>query len=49
LISIESVWGTKKVPVFYISCGLGAALHTAVNYYYFQDALNTLIANIFKT
>jgi hypothetical protein len=32
----------------YISCGLGAALmHTGINYYYFNDAINTLAANGF--
>jgi hypothetical protein len=32
-----------KVFLFYISCGLGAALmHTGINYYYFNDAINTL-------
>jgi membrane associated rhomboid family serine protease len=47
--ALENVWGTKKFLFFYISCGLGAALvHTAVNYYYFQDGLNTLIANGFQ-
>jgi len=46
--ALESVWGSKKFLFFYISCGLGAALvHTAVNYYYFQDGINTLIANGF--
>jgi membrane associated rhomboid family serine protease len=38
----------KKVLFFYISCGLGAALmHTGINYYYFNDAINTLAANGF--
>jgi hypothetical protein len=37
-----------KVLFFYISCGLGAALmHTGINYYYFNDAINTLAANGF--
>jgi membrane associated rhomboid family serine protease len=31
-----------------LSCGLGAALmHTGINYYYFNDAINTLAANGF--
>jgi hypothetical protein len=31
-----------------LSCGLGAALmHTGINYYYFNDALNTLAAKWF--
>lgn len=44
--ALEHFWGGKKFLFFYISCGLGAALlHTGVNYYFFQDSLNTLIAN----
>jgi membrane associated rhomboid family serine protease len=47
--ALEQIWGSKKFFI-YISCGLGAALlHTGVNYYYFQDGLNTLIANGFQT
>jgi membrane associated rhomboid family serine protease len=42
------VLGSKKFLFFYISCGLGAALmHTGINYYYFNDAINTLAANGF--
>ena len=47
--ALESIWGSKKFLFFYISCGLGAALlHTAVNYYYFEGGLNTLMANGFS-
>ena len=47
--ALEQMWGSKKFLFFYISCGLGAALlHTGVNYYYFQESLNTLIANGFQ-
>ena len=47
--ALESIWGSRKFLFFYISCGLGAALlHTAVNYYYFQDGLNTLMAQGFS-
>ena len=47
--ALEGIWGSKKFLFFYISCGLGAALlHTAVNYYYFQDGLNTLMAQGFS-
>lgn len=47
--ALEHFWGAKKFLFFYISCGLGAALiNTAINYYYFQDGLNTLIANGFN-
>lgn len=43
---LEHFWGGKKFLFFYISCGLGAALlNFAVNYYYYQDALNVLVAN----
>src|SRR3970040_3109846 len=42
--ALESIWGSKKFLFFYISCGLGAALlHTGINYYYFQEGMNTLI------
>lgn len=42
--ALEQFWGGKKFLFFYISCGLGAAaLHTGVNYYFFQDGLNTLV------
>jgi membrane associated rhomboid family serine protease len=46
--ALEHFWGGKKFLFFYISCGLGAALlHSLMNYYFFEDALNTLIANGF--
>ncbi len=46
--ALEHFWGAKKFLFFYISCGLGAALvNTAINYYYFQEGMNTLIANGF--
>jgi hypothetical protein len=41
------IWGSKKI-YFSIFPGLGAALlHTGVIYYYFQEGLNTPIANGF--
>ncbi|MEN2400457.1 rhomboid family intramembrane serine protease [Flavobacterium sp. MC2016-06] len=44
--TLEHFWGGKKFLFFYISCGLGAALiNYAVNYYFYQDALNILIAH----
>jgi membrane associated rhomboid family serine protease len=44
--ALEHFWGGKKFLFFYISCGLGSALlHTAVNYYSFQDTMNVLIEN----
>ena len=44
--ALEHFWGGKKFVFFYISCGLGAALlHTLVNYYFFENGLNTLLAN----
>jgi len=47
--ALEHFWGGKKFLFFYISCGLGAALlHTGVNYYFFQDGINTLTANGFN-
>lgn len=42
--ALEHFWGGKKFVFFYISCGVGAALlHTAVNYYFFEDGLNILM------
>ncbi|MFH6999165.1 rhomboid family intramembrane serine protease [Flavobacterium sp. FlaQc-57] len=47
--ALEHFWGGKKFLFFYISCGLGSALlHTAVNYYSFQDVISTLTANGFQ-
>ena len=41
--ALEHYWGAKKFIFFYISCGLGAAaLHTAVNYFQIQYALEQL-------
>lgn len=41
--ALEHFWGAKKFIFFYISCGLGAAaLHTAVNYFQIQYALEQL-------
>jgi len=46
--TIEHFWGGKKFLFFYISCGLGAAvLHTAVNYYQVNTAMNILVSNGF--
>ncbi|OCB76482.1 rhomboid family intramembrane serine protease [Flavobacterium crassostreae] len=46
--ALESIWGGKKFLFFYISCGLGAAvLHTAINYYYFNQGLDALVASGF--
>lgn len=47
--ALEHFWGGKKFLFFYISCGLGAAaLHTAINYYYYQEALDIITANGFN-
>lgn len=47
--ALEHFWGGKKFLFFYISCGLGAALlHSGVNYYLFENGLNTLISNGFS-
>jgi membrane associated rhomboid family serine protease len=44
--ALEHFWGGKKFVFFYISCGLGAALlHTGVNYYFFENGIDTLVAN----
>lgn len=47
--ALEHFWGGKKFLFFYISCGLGSALlHTAVNYYFFEDTINILVSNGFN-
>ncbi len=46
---LEHSWGSKKFILFYILCGLGAAvLHTAVNYWQFHQGLDILTLNGFK-
>lgn len=41
---LERMWGRNKFLFFYFSAGLGAALlHTGVNYYYFQEGLNSIV------
>lgn len=46
--ALEHFWGGKKFLFFYISCGLGAALlHTGINYYYFNQALDIITTNGF--
>ena len=47
--ALEHFWGPKKFLFFYFSCRIGAALiHSGINYYYFNDGLNTLVSNGFK-
>ena len=42
---LERIWGRDKFLFFYFSAGLGAAfLHTGVNYYFFNDAVDQLVA-----
>lgn len=46
--TLEQIWGGKKFIFFYISCGLGAAaLHTGINYYYFNQALDIITSSGF--
>ncbi len=41
---LERMWGRNKFFFFYFSAGLGAAfLHTAVNYFYFQEGMHALV------
>jgi len=41
---LEQMWGKNKFFFFYFSAGLGAALiHTAVNYYYFNEGITALV------
>jgi membrane associated rhomboid family serine protease len=47
--ALEHFWGGRKFIFFYISCGLGAALlHTAVNYYFFEEGMHTLMSQGFS-
>lgn len=47
---LEQIWGGKKFILFYILCGLGAAiLHTAVNYWQVHSAISTLNLNGFTS
>ncbi len=42
---LERMWGRNKFLFFYFSAGLGAAvIHTAVNYYNFNAAMEALVA-----
>lgn len=42
---LEQMWGRNKFIFFYISAGLGAALiHTAVNYYHYNDGIEQLLS-----
>ena len=44
--ALEHYWGGGKFLFFYISCGLGSALlHTGVNYYIFENAVQVLEAS----
>ena len=44
--TLESFWGPKKFLIFYILCGLGAALlHSGVNFYSVHKVLSVLEAN----
>ncbi len=41
---LERMWGRNKFFFFYFSAGLGSALlHTAVNYYYFNEGMEALV------
>lgn len=42
--SVERVWGQKKLLLFYIICGLGAAIvYLVINYYQFHSAITPLL------
>ncbi|MEL4307368.1 rhomboid family intramembrane serine protease [Joostella sp. CR20] len=46
---LEQIWGRNKFFFFYFSAGLGAALiHTLVNYYYFSEGMNALVAEGYR-
>ncbi|NER10825.1 Membrane associated serine protease, rhomboid family [Muriicola jejuensis] len=41
---LEHMWGKNKFLFFYFSAGIGAAIiHTAVNYYYFNEGMDVLL------
>ncbi|MBT8239219.1 MAG: rhomboid family intramembrane serine protease [Croceitalea sp.] len=41
---LERAWGRNKFLFFYFSAGIGAALiHTAANYYFFNDGLTAIV------
>lgn len=47
---LEQMWGGKKFLLFYILCGLGAAvLHTAVNYWQVHEVVNMLVSKGFRS
>jgi len=46
--ALEHFWDGKKFLFFYISCGLGAAaLHTGINYYFFNEYLDLITGHGF--
>jgi len=41
---LENAWGRNKFLFFYFSAGIGAAvLHTAANYYFFNEGLEAIV------
>ncbi|MEX0291629.1 MAG: rhomboid family intramembrane serine protease [Flavobacteriaceae bacterium] len=43
---LERMWGRNKFLFFYFSAGIGAAIiHTGVNYYYFNEGMNAILAS----
>ena len=43
---LERMWGKNKFLFFYISAGLGSALlHTAINYFHFQEGFDALVSS----
>ncbi|MET1259928.1 rhomboid family intramembrane serine protease [Flagellimonas sp. DF-77] len=43
---LERMWGRNKFLFFYFSSGIGAALiHTAANYYFFNEGLDAILAS----
>ena len=47
---LEQIWGGKKFVLFYVLCGLGAAvLYAAVHYWQFHSTYDVLLTNGFKT
>jgi len=42
--ALETVWGAKKFMIFYVICGLGAAIFfLTLNYFQFQSAIQPLL------
>jgi membrane associated rhomboid family serine protease len=40
---LENVWGAKRFLIFYLACGIGAAIaHAAVQYFEYKEVINMI-------